>query len=192
MVLFLLNTVIHVSLLLCLRILIVCLCIFIVPVGTLQLPWMRVFRAFPSVVRQMPGYNPQRRGTARTRPNFLCCSVYYLFCVILCTVWPGTHYSHVTWAHVILRVYLGYFNFQFWRRITLMSIGLRHVILRGALVGSRASTPPKFLMSHTFHETWRTCRVLFRHCYQLFPELDEMLIENCANGPFVWHQVTRL
>jgi hypothetical protein len=26
--------------------------------------------------------------------------------------------------------------------------------------------------------------VLFRHCYQLFPETEEMLIEKCANGPF--------
>jgi hypothetical protein len=71
MVLFLFNTVIYVFLLLCLivrlytncmfmyllyvYIFIVCLCIFIVPVGTLRLPWLRVFRAFSSVVRQMPG-----------------------------------------------------------------------------------------------------------------------------------------
>ena len=54
------------------------------------------FRAFsPSVVRQMPGYNPQRRATARTLPKFfvliytlfvLCCSMYCLFCVVLCIV----------------------------------------------------------------------------------------------------------
>ena len=31
---------------------------------------------------------------------------------------------------------------------------------RGALVGSRASTPLKFLSSHTFREVWPTCRVL--------------------------------
>jgi len=30
---------------------------------------MRFFRVFPSDVRQMPGYNSQRRGTARTLPN---------------------------------------------------------------------------------------------------------------------------
>jgi len=46
---------IYVFLLLCLGILIVCLCIFIVPADTLRLPWLRFFRAFPSVVRQMPG-----------------------------------------------------------------------------------------------------------------------------------------
>jgi hypothetical protein len=51
----------------------------------LRLAWLRFFRAFSSVVRQMPGYNPQRRGTTRTLPNFLCCSI-YCFCVILCTV----------------------------------------------------------------------------------------------------------
>jgi hypothetical protein len=54
---------------------------------------------------------------------------------------------------------------------------LRNVIWRGALVGWRASTPLKFLLSHTFRETLRTCRVLFRHCYQLFPEMEVMLIE---------------
>ena len=32
------------------------------------LPLLRFFRAFSSVVRQMPGYNSQRRGTARTLP----------------------------------------------------------------------------------------------------------------------------
>jgi hypothetical protein len=39
------------------------------------LPWLRFFHAFFSVVRQIPGQNPQRRGTARTLPNF---------CVVLC------------------------------------------------------------------------------------------------------------
>ena len=68
------------------------------PAGTLRLPWPRFFRAFSSVVRQMPGLNPQRRDTARTLRNFcvvlcifLCCSMYFLccsmyFCVVLCVV----------------------------------------------------------------------------------------------------------
>jgi hypothetical protein len=74
------NTVIYVFLLLG-------LCIPIVP-----LPWLRFFRAFSSVVRQMPGYNSPSRGRARTLPNFLycsqilCCSMYCLFCVFLCIV----------------------------------------------------------------------------------------------------------
>ena len=55
MVVFLFNNVIYVFLLLLLCILIVCLCIFIVPAGTLRLPWLRFFRAFSSVVMQMPG-----------------------------------------------------------------------------------------------------------------------------------------
>jgi len=36
---------------------------------------------------------------------------------------------------------------------------LRHVISRGALVGSRASSPHTFLLLHTFREAWPTCRV---------------------------------
>jgi hypothetical protein len=80
------NTVIYAFLFLCQCILIESLCIFIVPAGTLRLPWLRLFRAFSSVVRPMPGHNPQRRGTVRTLPKFLCCSMYRLFCVVLCTV----------------------------------------------------------------------------------------------------------
>ena len=65
------------------------LCIFIVPTGTLRLPWRRFFRAFSSIVRQMPGYNSQRRGTARTLPKFLCCSVYCLWVNVHCTTATG-------------------------------------------------------------------------------------------------------
>ena len=36
--------------------------VFIAPNGTVRLPWLRVFRAFSVVVRQMPGYNSQRRA----------------------------------------------------------------------------------------------------------------------------------
>jgi len=55
-----------------------------------------------------------------------------------------------------------------------------------ALVGSRASTPIIFLLSHTFRETWRTCRVLFRRCYQLFPEMEEMLTEKLRQRTFLY------
>jgi hypothetical protein len=39
------------------------------PTGTFRLTWLRVSRAFSSVVRKMPGYNSQRRDTARTLPK---------------------------------------------------------------------------------------------------------------------------
>jgi hypothetical protein len=57
--------------------------VFIMPAGTLRLPWLRFFRAFSSVVRQMPGYNSQRRGTARTLPNQLTVLFYVLFVSIV-------------------------------------------------------------------------------------------------------------
>jgi len=96
MVLFLFNTKIYVFLLLCLCILIVC--IFIAPAGTLRLPWLRFFRAFSSIVRQISGYNSQRRDTARTLPKIivlfyilfvLCCSVYCLCVNVYCTTATG-------------------------------------------------------------------------------------------------------
>jgi len=43
--------------------------VFIMLTGIRRLPWLRFFRAFSSVVRQMPGYNSQRWGMARTLPN---------------------------------------------------------------------------------------------------------------------------
>jgi hypothetical protein len=53
--------------------------IFIVPTGTLRLPWLRIFHAFSSVVWQMSVvYNSQRWGTAHTLPKYLI----VLFCVL--------------------------------------------------------------------------------------------------------------
>jgi uncharacterized protein with PQ loop repeat len=43
-----------------------------------------VFLYFSSVVRQMPGYNSPRRGTARTLPNYIVnCVVLVVNCVVL-------------------------------------------------------------------------------------------------------------
>ena len=56
--------------------------VFIVPTGTLRLPWLRFFRAFPSVVRQTPGYNSQRRGTTRTFPKLMV--LFVCKCVLYC------------------------------------------------------------------------------------------------------------
>jgi len=72
-----------------------------------------------------------------------------------------------------------------WRRFTLLSLSLRHVISRGALDGSLVSTPLKFLLSHTFRETWRTYRALFRR-YQLFPEMEKMLAEKVRQRTFLY------
>ena len=59
--------------------------VFIVPTGTLRLPWQRVFRAFSSVVRQMPGYNSQRRGTARALPKLIV--LFYVLFVCKCVLY---------------------------------------------------------------------------------------------------------
>jgi hypothetical protein len=55
-----------------------CIFCFHAPNGTLRLSW-QVCRAFSSVVRQMPGYNSQRRGTASTLPSYVvnCVVNYY-------------------------------------------------------------------------------------------------------------------
>jgi hypothetical protein len=62
--------------------------VFIVPTGTLRLPRLSFFRAFSSVVRQMPGYKLQRRGTARTLPKLIArfCLLFVCKCVL--------YYSH--------------------------------------------------------------------------------------------------
>jgi hypothetical protein len=104
MVEFLFNIVIYVFLLWCLSILILRLCIFIVPTGTLRLPRLRFFLAFSSVVRKINArIKPAKMGHGPHYYNFcvvlrivcfvlfyvlfvLCCSMYCLFCVVLCIV----------------------------------------------------------------------------------------------------------
>jgi len=45
----------------------------------------RFFRAFSSVVRQMPGYTSQKRATACTLPNFYVICIFVLFYLfVLC------------------------------------------------------------------------------------------------------------
>jgi hypothetical protein len=51
--------------------------------GFLRLPWLRFFRALPSVVRQMPGYNSQRLDTANTLPNLLFVLCLFVIRVVL-------------------------------------------------------------------------------------------------------------
>jgi hypothetical protein len=66
--------------------------VFSVPIGTLRLPWLRFFRAFSSVVRQMPGYNSQRRDTVRTLPKLivLFCVFFACKCVLYYCHWVAT------------------------------------------------------------------------------------------------------
>jgi hypothetical protein len=47
---------------------------------------LKCFRAFPSVVRQMPGYITQRLGTARTLPNQWIVLFYVMF-VCICVLY---------------------------------------------------------------------------------------------------------
>ena len=59
--------------------------LFIIPTGSLRLPWLRFFRAFPSVVRQMTGYNSQRWGTACTLSKLIVfCILFVCKCVLYC------------------------------------------------------------------------------------------------------------
>ena len=74
---------------------------------------MRFFRAFPSVVRQMPGFNSPRLGTARTSHfNFsfvlLCmfCSLYFLYCLcvsVAALLPPGVNPFAV--KHIYIYIY---------------------------------------------------------------------------------------
>jgi hypothetical protein len=53
---------------------------------------LRIFRAFSSVVRHMPGYNSIRRGTARTSHFLLLCMFYSVYCLcvnVYCTAATG-------------------------------------------------------------------------------------------------------
>jgi hypothetical protein len=57
--------------------------VYSLPTGIPRLPWLRFLRAFPSLVRQMPGYTSQKRGTVSTLPNYLTVLFYLLFVSIV-------------------------------------------------------------------------------------------------------------
>ena len=97
--------------------------VFIVPTGTLRLPWLRFFRAFSSVVRQMPEYNLQRRGTARTVPKLIV-----LFCVLFVCKFV-LYYCHRVSTHLQLTnisIYL-YLSISFSMKLVLQLILLHDI-----------------------------------------------------------------
>ena len=59
--------------------------VYSLPTSILRLPWLRVFRAFSSVVRQVPGYTSQRRGTVCTRPKLI--ALFYVLFVCKCVLY---------------------------------------------------------------------------------------------------------
>jgi hypothetical protein len=72
------------------------------------------FRAFPSVVRQMPGYNSQTMGTANTLPNLLCCFfvirvvlllivMFYVLFMCKCVLPPGVNPTAVD-KYIIINI----------------------------------------------------------------------------------------
>ena len=132
------NSLCYFFLLLCLCILIVMYALFlyslfIVPTGTLRLPWLRFFRAFSSVVRQMPGYKSHRWGTARTLPNWLIVLFYVLY-VCKCVL----YYCH----RVTTQLQLTNMSYQ----IVLITPRTENMIIYSEL------TPPhSTLYSHTKH-----------------------------------------
>jgi len=59
--------------------------VYSLPADILRLPWLRFSRAFFSFVRQVPGYNSQRRSTARTLPKLIV--LFYVLFVCKCVLY---------------------------------------------------------------------------------------------------------
>jgi hypothetical protein len=88
----------------------VCVCVCVCIYGWVMWcvgVWAEVFRAFSSVVRQMPGYNSQRLGTASTLPNLLFVFfVCYSCCVFVNCNWVDTRWQCTFgWHPVAVHIY---------------------------------------------------------------------------------------
>jgi len=92
--------------------------VFIIPAGTLRLPWLRFFRAFSSVVSQMPGYNSQRKGTAHILPKlivlfdvlFVSIVLFYVLfvckCVLYYCYWVTTQLQLINISYIYIYIYI--------------------------------------------------------------------------------------
>jgi hypothetical protein len=98
---------------------------------------------------------------------------------------PGTHYPHVTWAHVTLRVQLGYLTLNSGADSLLSTLLTSRDLTwsSGRLTWQHASQ-----ISVVAHIPWDVTYVpsALQRCYQLFPEIEETLIEKVRQRTFLY------
>jgi hypothetical protein len=128
-----------------------------------------VFRAFSSVVSQMPGQNPQRRGTARTLPNFcvvrctVCFVTYSVLFVCICVL----YYCHRVATQLQLNIYI-YHIICILALVTRNAMRMRRIILLSAAC---QCLPHFATLSHKRHD-FRERTVLNVKCVRLtYPQL---------------------
>jgi len=102
--------------------------VFIVPTGTLRLP-RQVFPCF--FLSRKAGYNPQRRGTARTFPKLI---VFVCKCILYCCLWVSTQlqlnisiYIYILW--IVFWCRLGYKWAYHFKSRPCSSAGLLHELV---------------------------------------------------------------
>jgi len=79
--------------------------------GIFRLPCLRFSRAFSSVLRQMPGYTSQRRGTVRTLPNqwiVLFCLLFYVDCCSVYCLCVNVYCHRVATQLQLIYIYISY------------------------------------------------------------------------------------
>jgi hypothetical protein len=105
---------------------------------------------------------------------------------------PGTHCPHVTWAHGMLRVHLGYFNIEFWHTHTSVTLLNSHDLTWSSGWFTCQHAPQISVVAHISWNVTYVSSALQTLLPAVFRNGGNAYWKSAPTDLFIWHQVTTL